>query len=160
MVGWQEGHSTCKKLSVGFVGGDWSFAYLIDPVVTTTSIITCCCCIRVDFVLLHEIHNKKLFTHILLRKPIYAYILYYNNLLRNTDMTTNLENMASILALTIKAACSTLAPVNFLIIEITTSSISTHLALRLSAKFSCSTAWVLTKPHSNAMLSSALLLHS
>jgi len=41
LVGQQEGHTACKKLGVGFVGGDidWNFAHPLTTVVTTTSII-------------------------------------------------------------------------------------------------------------------------
>jgi len=37
LVGRQEGHLACKELDVGLLF-DWSFAHLLDPVVTTTSI--------------------------------------------------------------------------------------------------------------------------
>ena len=50
-----------------------------------------------------------------------------------------------IFELAIRAACSTLAPVNFLVVSTTASSISTHLQLKLSDKLSCSTAYNLKK---------------
>jgi len=61
------------------------------------------------------------------------------------NKVTNLENRVRILELAIRAACSTLAPVDFLIVSTTASSISTHLQLKLSAKLSCSTAYSYVK---------------